>query len=215
MDQHRAIAHPRTSHYILFPPIALALTLHGRGSPENPAACMRLVPPIGEPYFDTQILTGFRSVFTDPVKAEGLDLHPRPATERLDSSSSGDSTAQTNPTTPGGSSADESSPSTASFLLEECDQAIDQDLAAGTDSYPTKVDTGSLSPFARTGEQIATLLAVEADEIKLDAPVAALGVNTLIATALRKWLATGKGATGPIPVSEGGVYGGRLPPSSK
>ncbi|PYI24079.1 hypothetical protein BO99DRAFT_428346 [Aspergillus violaceofuscus CBS 115571] len=129
---------------------------------------------------ETQILIGCRSVFPDPVKAEGLDLHPSPATERLYSSSSGGTTAQSNPLTPGCSSADRSGPPTA--------------------------DTGSWSLFDRAAEQIATLLTVEADEIDLDAPVAVLWVDSLIATAFCNWLKTeAQGVTGPIRVSGGGV----------
>lgn len=50
MDQYRTITHTKTAYYTFFLPIALALTLHGRDSPENLAACMRLVTPMGELY---------------------------------------------------------------------------------------------------------------------------------------------------------------------
>ncbi|RAK71069.1 FPP/GGPP synthase family protein [Aspergillus fijiensis CBS 313.89] len=50
MDRYRTITHTKTAYYTFFLPIALALTLHGRDSPENLAACMRLVTPMGELY---------------------------------------------------------------------------------------------------------------------------------------------------------------------
>ncbi|RAK71005.1 beta-ketoacyl reductase [Aspergillus fijiensis CBS 313.89] len=139
---------------------------------------------------ETQILTGFRSVFPDPAQAEGRNQHPKPGTGSVYSSSSGDGTAQTEPTTPGGSNAYWSSPLPANSPLEECDPNFVQALAAGTDHSPIKVNTGSLFLFDIAAEQIASLLAVEADEIDLDAPVAALGVDSLIATAFCNWLET-------------------------
>ncbi|RAH85851.1 hypothetical protein BO86DRAFT_376162 [Aspergillus japonicus CBS 114.51] len=123
---------------------------------------------------EAQILTGCRSVFPDPVKAEGLDLHPSPATERLYSSSSGGTTAQTNPLTAGCSSADRSGSPTASSTMKECDQTFGQSFAARTDHSQSKADAGSWSLFNRATKQIATLLTVEAEEIDLDAPVAVL-----------------------------------------
>ncbi|PYI34347.1 hypothetical protein BP00DRAFT_443682 [Aspergillus indologenus CBS 114.80] len=126
----------------------------------------------------------------NPVQAEGLDLHPIPATERLYSSSSGGTTAQSNPLTPGCSSADRSGSPTAGFTMEECDQTFGQNFAPGTHHSHSKADTGSWSLVDRAVEQIATLLTVEADEIDLDAPVAVLRVDSLIATAFCNWLKT-------------------------
>ncbi|OJJ97802.1 hypothetical protein ASPACDRAFT_1889733 [Aspergillus aculeatus ATCC 16872] len=135
---------------------------------------------------EAQVLSRFRLVFSDPAQSA-------PTIESVYSSSSGETAAQTGLTTPDGFGAGNWSPSISrSSSREDCDQRKDQDVLPERDCGrpPSKSYDGNSSLFDSAAEQIASLLSVEVDEVDQDAPIAALGVDSLIANAFCNWLAT-------------------------